>query len=127
MLGKFGKLEDFLLVLDGDARSMEASIKRAADEYGHRVQPLFLPGNKPPETWIWQALRHRSDVYAPLLGLSPQDMDRSMRDIDQMMEGTVQQGDRSKAALEALAEELSTNPSWNCQNRRTAGDRRKPA
>ena len=107
MLGRFGKLTDFLLVLDGDARDMETPIKRAADEYGRSVQPLFLPGNEPPETWIWQTLRHRRDVYAPLLGLSPQDMDRRMRDIDQMMEGMVQQGDHSKAAFEAFAEELS--------------------
>ena len=107
MLGRFGKLTDFLLVLDGDARDMETPIKRAADEYGRSVQPLFLPGNEPPEGWIWRTLRHRRNVYAPLLDLSPQDMDRRMRDIDQMMEGMVQQGDRSKAALEALAEALS--------------------
>ena len=107
MLGKFGKLESFLLVLDGDARDMETPIKRAADEYGRSVQPLFLPGNEPPEGWIWQTLGRRRDVYAPLLGLSPQDMDRRMRDIDQMMAGMVRQGDHSKAALEAFAAELS--------------------
>ena len=107
MLGKFGKLESFLLVLDGDARDMETPIKRAADEYGRSVQPLFLPGNEPPEGWIWQTLGRRRDVYAPLLGLSPPDMDRRMRDIDQMMAGMVRQGDHSKAALEAFAAELS--------------------
>lgn len=107
MLGRFGKLADFLLVLDGDARDMETPIRRAAHEYGRSVQPLFLPGNEPPEGWIWQTLGRRRDVYAPLLGLSSQDMDRRMRDIDQMMEGMIQQGDRSKAALEALAVELS--------------------
>ena len=107
MLGRFGKLDDFLLVLDGDARNMATPVKRAADEHGRSVEPLFLPGNELPEGWIWQTLRHRRDVYAPLLGLSPQDMDRRMRDIEQMMEGMVQQGDRSKAALDALAAELS--------------------
>ena len=107
MLGRFGKLEDFLLVLDGDARDMETPIQHAANEYGRSVQPLFLLGNEPPEGWIWQTLRRRRDVYAPLLGLSPQDMDRRMRDIDQMMAGMVRQGDHSKAALEAFATELS--------------------
>ena len=110
MLGRFGKLEDFLLVLDGDARDMEAPIKRAADGYGRSVQPLFLPGNGPPEAWIWQTLRHRRNAYAPSLGLSVQDMDRRMGDIDQMMEGMVQQGDPSKAVLEAFAAELNQTP-----------------
>lgn len=110
MLGRFGKLGDFLLVLDGDARHMEMPVKRAADEYGSRVQPLFLPGNSPPEAWIWQTLRRRRIVYAPTLGLSAHDMDRRMRDIEQMMEGMVQQGDPSKAVLEAFAAELNQNP-----------------
>ena len=46
-------------------------------------------------------------MYAPLLGLSLQDMDRRMRDIDQMTAGMVRQGDHSRAALEAFAAELS--------------------
>jgi hypothetical protein len=77
------------------------------DRDDRSVQPLFLLGNEPPEGWIWQTLRRRRDVYAPLLGLSLQDMDRRMRDIDQMMAGMVRQGDHSKAALEAFAAELS--------------------
>ena len=77
------------------------------DRDGRSVQPLFLLGNEPPEGWIWQTLRRRRDVYAPLLGLSPQDIDRRMRDIDQMTAGMVRQGDHSRAALEAFAAELS--------------------
>lgn len=110
MLGRFGKLEDFLLVLDGDARGMETAIRRAADEYGRNVQPLFLPSNDPPEAWIWQTLRRRGNVYAPSLGLSEEDMDRRMADIDQMMEGMVQQGDLSKAVLDAFATKLNQMP-----------------
>ena len=110
VLGRFGKLEDFLLVLDGDARDMETLIKRAANEYGRSVQPLFLPGNEPPEAWIWQTLRRRRNVYAPSLGLSAQDMHRRMGDIDQMLEGMVHKGDFSKAVLDAFATELNQTP-----------------
>ena len=77
------------------------------DRDDRSVQPLFLLGNEPPEGWIWQTLRRRRDVCAPLLGLSLQDMDRRMHDIDQMTAGMVRQGDHSKAALEAFAAELS--------------------
>ena len=34
-LGKFGKLSDFILVLDGDSRDMENSLKAVAEGYGH--------------------------------------------------------------------------------------------
>ena len=68
MLGRFGKLENFLLVLDGDARDMEQRIKQAANEYGRSVQPLFLPGNEPPERWIWQTLRRRGDHVRVIFG-----------------------------------------------------------
>ena len=105
-LGKFGKLDSFVVVLDGDAYGAEQKIKSAADEYGVSIHPLFLPGNGPPEQWIWQMLRKRADVYAALVGApSPEEMERRMREITQTMEGMVQQGDRSKAELEAFASE----------------------
>ena len=43
-LGKFGKLKDFILVLDGDSRDLERTLQATAVEYGHHIQPLFLPG-----------------------------------------------------------------------------------
>ena len=46
-LGKFGKLADFIVVLDGDSREMENRLKAVAEEYGHSLQPLFLPGEVP--------------------------------------------------------------------------------
>ncbi len=105
-LGKFGKLDSFVVVLDGDAYGAEQKIRSAADEYGVSIHPLFLPGNGPPEQWVWQTLRKRADVYAALVGApSPEEMERRMREITQTMEGMVQQGDRSKAELEAFASE----------------------
>ena len=87
MLGKFGKLRDFVVVLDGDSRYMETSIKLIAEDYGHSMQPLFLPGTTPPEGWIWEVLQRNAQDYAASLGLTPPDMERKMREIDQMMEG----------------------------------------
>lgn len=109
-LGKFGKLKDFVVVLDGDARSMGATIKSVAEEYGHSVQPVFLPGTAPPEGWIWEVLQNRAQDYAPLLGLAPPDMERRMREVAQTMEGTVRRQHPAKANLEALASELGRSP-----------------
>ena len=105
-LGKFGKLKDFVVVLDGDSRHMETSIKRIAEEYGHSVQPVFLPGTTPPEDWIWEVLQRNAQEYATLLGLTPSDMERRMRDIAQMMEGAVRRRHPAKENLEAFASEV---------------------
>ena len=106
MLGKFGKLRDFVVVLDGDSRYMETAIKLIAEDYGHSMQPLFLPGTTPPEGWIWEVLQRNAQDYAASLGLTPPDMERKMREIDQMMEGAVQQRLLAKANLEVFASEV---------------------
>ena len=104
--GKFGKLKDFVFVLDGDSRDMKDRIKAIAEEYGHSVQPLFLPGATPPEGWIWEVLQLNAKDYAELLGLSPMDMEKKMGDITRMMEGAVRQQHPAKANLEAFATEI---------------------
>ena len=110
-LGKFGKLNDFVVVLDGDSRHMETSIKRIAEGYGHSVQPLFLPGTTPPEDWIWEILQSNVQDYAVLLGLASLDMERQMREIARMLEGAVQRRHPAKAKLEAFASEIGRSPS----------------
>ena len=111
MLGKFGKLNDFVVVLDGDSRHMEASIKRIAEGYGHSVQPIFLPGTTPPEDWIWEILQSNVQDYVVSLGLAPLDMERQMREIARMLEGAVQRRHPAKANLEAFASEIGRSPS----------------
>ena len=110
-LGKFGRLKDFVFVLDGDARHMEERIKAIAEEYGHSVQPLFLPGTASPEDWIWEILQRNARDYSKSLGLSPSDMEGKMQDIARMMEGAVHQRHPAKANLEAFASEIGRSPS----------------
>ena len=110
-LGKFRKLKDFVFVLDGDSRDMEDRIKAIAEEYGHSVQPLFLPGTAPPEDWIWNVLQRNAQDYAEWLGLDPLDMERQMREIARMLEGAVQRRHPAKANLEAFASEIGRSPS----------------
>ena len=106
-LGKFGKLGDFLLVLDGDSRSREAALKSVASGYGQSIQPLFLPGDSAPETWIWQNLENRRDEYATPLGIASADLEQRMRSIRQMVDGAVRRQNSDKLALEELALEIN--------------------
>ena len=105
-LGKFGKLRDFILVLDGDSRDLERTLQATAEEYGQYVQPLFLPGNAPPEQWLWETIRGRPDDYAIRLGRTASDLMRTMHDLEQLAERAVRRRDAAKAALGALASDV---------------------
>ena len=108
MLGKFGKLTDFVFVLDGDASDMTLKVRQAAKEYDQIVDPLFLPGKESPEHWIWRRLGQDVEGFASLLGLPAAEMKRRMQEVQQTMEGAVRGRDRdvAKAVLEAFAAEV---------------------
>ena len=101
-LAKFGKLQDFVFVLDGDSRDWRDKIEQSSTE----VQPLFLPGDGPPESWLWRMLQQNRDDYSALLGLTPSDMEQSMRRIEQLASGSVGRQDADKTSVEAFANEL---------------------
>ena len=110
MLGKFGKLLDFVFVLDGDARDMKPKIVEAAMQYERIADPLFLPGKESPERWIWSRLEEDVEAFAALLGLPTDEMGRLMQEVDRTMEGAVRGRDRAKATLEAFADEVKRSP-----------------
>ena len=106
-LGKFGKLSGFVLVLDGDSRTkMENLLKAVAEEFGHPLQPLFLPGDASPEQWLWEILRARPDEFATEFGLAADDLRKMTDRITALLEGAVRQRDAAKTSMGAFAEEV---------------------
>jgi predicted ATPase len=67
-LGKFKLLDAFVFVLDGDAHDAEAAMVKAASKYNRVIKPLYLPGNHPPEEWIYRALEREAERFAQALG-----------------------------------------------------------
>ncbi len=110
MLGKFGKLLDFVFVLDGDARDMKPKIEEAARQYDQIIEPLFLPGKRSPENWIWTRLVDDLEAFAIPLGLPAGEMRRLMNEVYRTMEGAVRGRDRAKAMLDAFADEVKRSP-----------------
>ena len=106
-LGKFRLLASFIFVLDGDARDREEKLRSIAEGYGHDFRPLFLPGDGPPEQWIWEALQHRPTEYENHLGVSSGDIEEQMRGIEQVMEGSLAKGNPAKQMVDALARQLN--------------------
>ena len=106
-LAKFGRLSNFILVLDGDSRELEEGLETIAERRGHAVHVLFLPGDGPPEQWLWEAVRKRRDAYAERLGTTAADMQRTMRDLERLVDGAVRQRqDMAKVAIGSLAHRL---------------------
>ena len=85
---------------------MENRLKAVAQEYGHSLQPLFLPGDVPPEGWVWDIVRRRSEQYAAEFGLAVPDMETMTDRMARLVAGAVQQRDAAKAALGTFAEEI---------------------
>jgi predicted ATPase len=115
-LAKFGKLSDFLLVLDGDARPVESRVRQAAQDFGQPIRLLFLPGNETPETWIWGRLARASGDYAREFGLPPERFRQLLEHYDQTFAGAADTPVRiAKQKLELLAEELRRETSELCR------------
>ena len=106
-LGQCGKLNEFVFVLDGSSRELEARLTGVAEEFGRRVRPLFLPGDGPPEAWVWQMLSRDTPSYASAFGLAADDLRKLMRDLEELLNGAPRQRPGSRAALASLADELN--------------------
>ena len=107
--GKFGKLADFVFVLDGDAAGTAPALIEAAGQYGHKLEPLFLPGGSSPEAWIWSAVGGRPEEYAREYGLSASDLRARLASIEQTFVGdaTTRPQDVPKVMVRALSDELT--------------------
>ena len=101
-------LAGFVFVLDGDAEDRAPALIEAS-QYGHKLEPLFLPGRSAPEAWIWSAVRDRPDEYAREYGLTVQDLRARLASIEQTFAGdlTTRRQDVPKAMVRALANELT--------------------
>lgn len=108
-LGKFQLLDEFVLVLDGDARPVEAAVQAAAQRFNRVVSPLFLPGTQPPEDWIYSRLEDRSSFYAEELGVSM--LDQQLGSIRQSFENASDKPTNIiKNRFATLAEVLQRDP-----------------
>lgn len=83
-IAKFNLLDNFIFALDGDARSIENSLKKTAEDFGKSITPLFLPGKDVPERWAWQILGTSLEEYSKLLGVPESDMKTRMSQNEQI-------------------------------------------
>lgn len=108
-LGKFNLLDEFVFVLDGDAKSVEGQIVKAANDFNRVIKPLYLPGDMPPEEWIYRALERQSTHYGNKLS-SPNFSDL-LQQLRQQFDGAADKPTSiAKARYATLADSLQRTP-----------------
>ena len=103
---KFGQIQNFVFVLDGDKRDsdLEPTIRARA---GTDVPVLFLPGDEAPESWIWNALRGDPAGSSTELRIDPADLSERMNRLDAVYDTAADRpGVIAKTKLHDLAEPL---------------------
>ena len=108
-LGKINALDDFVFVLDGDARAHAPALQSIATRYGHSIEPIFLPGTSAPESWLWDTIKKNSESYASEFGTPANALNQRLSSIEQTYSGdpNVRLRDIPKAKLAILADELN--------------------
>ena len=79
---KFGLLDNFVFILDGDQRSGEVEQKITVQAGGQQPHIAYLPGNCPPEQWIWECLKRKTHRYAESLGTDGENLSTETRKLD---------------------------------------------
>ena len=110
-LGKFSRLGNFLMVLDGDATTEQINtIKRSAKQYPDSMELLTLPDSVAPEQWIWNVLKNHANDYAGDLGIDARNLKRSMANIENRYRQGLDHRQIPKDTLQHLAQDLSKEP-----------------
>ena len=103
---KFGRIESFVFVLDGDRRDSDTT-RKIQDGAGRDVPVLFLPGREAPEVWVWKTLPRHKAAVAGELRIDDGDLSERMSRLDAIYDSA---SDRSseiaKAKLRGLSEPL---------------------
>ena len=114
-LAKFGQIQDTVFILDGDQRDSEIE-RRIRDAARHNVDISFLPGNAAPESWIWDTLKHTSDVEIEQLGINRAGLLNVMNQLDDIYNSASDTpSEIAKNKFQSLSEELRRNASEICR------------
>ena len=110
---KFGQIDNFVFVLDGDKRNSNV-VDKLREKAGPEIPILFLPGHEAPEVWIWERIKDSSDEFAKELG------EPSLSDIMNRQDAVYNSASDTpsniaKSKLQSLSEELNRSSPDICR------------
>ena len=112
---KFGQIQNFIFVLDGDQRdrNIEEKIRTQA---GSDAPVLYLPGRAAPEIWVWDRLRQNSNNEAEELSIATTDLTERMNRLDAVYDlASEPPSEIVKVKLRGLSEELGLDAPDICR------------
>ena len=114
-LRKFGQIQDTVFVLDGDQRNSEIG-RKIEDRAGHSVDILYLPGEETPENWVWNKLKHISDVEIAQLGINQAGLSNLMNQLDALYDSASDNSSEiAESKFRSLSDSLHREPSEICR------------
>ena len=106
---KFGQIQNFVFVLDGDQRDSDIG-EKIRNQPGFDAPVLYLPGFDAPEIWVWDRLRQNSDELANALSVTPTDLTERMNRLDAVYDSA---SDRPSEIVKAKLRGLSDELGWD--------------
>jgi len=106
---KFGQIDNFVFVLDGDKRT--SSVAEKIQKEGRRDVPvLFLPGDDAPEAWVWQQMQQNAQDTARELIINKDDLINRLTRLDSIYNSASDSpAEIVKNKLYDLSEQLNRN------------------
>ncbi len=113
---KFGLIENFVFVLDGDQRGGNIAEQIRDAGGSQRIPVLFLPGDHAPEFWVWKCLTTDMDSLAQPLGSDVNSLRKILNQLNALHDGASgAQSEIVKSKLRDLAQNLSQDTASLCR------------
>ncbi len=113
---KFGLLDNFVFILDGDQRTKDVEEKLIARAGERSLSIAYLPSDCSPEQWIWECLKREGYPYAGKLGTDAGNFAATIKKFDALYAQASDSGaEIAKNKLMNLASELNTDSADICR------------
>jgi len=104
---KFGQVENFVFILDGDQRNGNVE-QRTRQEAGQEISVLYLPGQDAPERWIWDRLQHGHEALESEVGVGAAELAEQMGRLNSVYDSASDRpSEIAKTKLRGLSEALN--------------------
>ena len=104
---KFGQIQNFVFVLDGDKRDSDIEGK-IRDGSRTNVPVLFLPGRHAPEVWIWETVARNAEEGAKELGVTQGELSARLEQANAVFDSASDSlSEIAKSKLRSLADDLN--------------------
>ncbi len=106
-ISRVGLLDNYIFVLDGDAREQQKEFSLLESKLGRKINILYLPDNNSPEEWIWNILNTNPELYCSSIGINSVDLQNYIKEIDRLYAtSTSKAADIAKVKIKNLASKL---------------------